>query len=82
MMTAVGKNADFSGAKRSGNTVPWERLGRFADRQTRQGEPSWSERVNTPALLPQRAMPKIRFLTTAPRGCGDNMPEAVLALQA
>jgi len=50
MMTAVGQKADFSGAKSSGNTMPWKRLGRFADRQTRQGEPSWSERVK--AVLP------------------------------
>jgi hypothetical protein len=45
MMTAVGQKADFSGAKRSGNT---------------------------PAVLTQRATPKIRFLSTAPWGCGDN----------
>jgi hypothetical protein len=45
MMTAVGQKADFSGAKSSGNTMPWKRLGRFADRQTRQGEPSGSKAV-------------------------------------
>ena len=27
---------------------------------------------NTPAVLTQRATPKIRFLSTAPWGCGDN----------
>gem|GEM_PF-1386169 len=54
MMTAVGQKADFSGAKRSGNT---------------------------PAVLPQRATPKINLLSTAPWGCGGNRPEAALALR-
>ena len=47
MMTAVGQKGDFSGAKRSGNTHRGNGVDRFAERQTRQGEPSGSERVNT-----------------------------------
>jgi hypothetical protein len=53
-MTAVGQKADFSGAKRSGNT---------------------------PAVLPQRATPKISILSAAPWGCSGNRPEAALALR-
>jgi hypothetical protein len=54
MMTAVGQKADFSGAKRSGNT---------------------------PAVLPQRATPKISLVSTALWGCGGNWPKAALALR-
>jgi len=38
MMAAEEYLEVFQGVKRSGNTVPRERLGRFTDRQTRQGE--------------------------------------------
>ena len=53
MMAAVGQNVDFSGAQRSGNTRRGNGLGRFALRQTRQGEPS-EHRVTGVTMKPTR----------------------------
>jgi hypothetical protein len=50
MMAAEEYLRVFQGAKRSGNTHRGNGVDRFADRQTRQGEPSGSERVNTRPL--------------------------------
>ena len=72
MMAAEEYLDVFQGATRSGNTVPWERLGRFTDRQTRQGEPRGNERVHTLAVLPKPATQKNSQILTAQRGCRDN----------
>jgi len=50
MMAAEEYLTVFQDAKRSGNTHRGNGAYRFADRQTHQGEPSGSERVNTLSL--------------------------------
>ena len=66
MKTAEEHLLIFEGAKRGGNTHRGNGADRFADRQTRQGEPSGSERVNTLAVLPKRATQENSQILTAP----------------
>ena len=49
----------FPGAKRSGNTRRGNGLGRIAVMQTRQCEPSGSERVKTAHCLPGRCFASV-----------------------